>query len=209
MLTSLLSCRVSPEVHYLWCGNGLLGKRFWIVYFGNCCCWHVAHSIMHASLPHTERHLAASKHFVTSLDRLPFEHIRKIKTMMASQLCLRWMVWCFSFDVTGGETVALIWGVMVVVKDSMQAKLYDWFNKNEAENYEGAQVAVGYSHAPVRNLHYWTALRTPEGLQKRKIFFWGWFEKTNLMLLKTLDFLIWFPFHANSHWKVNDASHSN
>lgn len=33
---------------------------------------------------------------------------------------------CFSpLEVTGGETVALIWGVMVVVKDSKQAKLHD------------------------------------------------------------------------------------
>lgn len=75
------------------------------------------------TLTHWE-HLTASKH-LTGLDRLPFEYIRKIKTVMSPQ-CHRWMIWCFSpLDVPGGETVALIWGVMVVVKDSKQAKLHD------------------------------------------------------------------------------------
>lgn len=45
--------------------------------------------------------------------------------MMAAQMCLRWMICASPFGVTGGETVAFIWRVVVVVKDRKQAELHD------------------------------------------------------------------------------------
>lgn len=116
---------VFPELHYLWCGNGFLGKRFWTAYFWNSCCWHVAHSIIHASLSHPLRDTLLPD---TLLRALTDSH-----SNTSGKLRPWWQLSCVSagwfgaspFDVTDGETVALIWGVMVVVKDRKQAKLHD------------------------------------------------------------------------------------
>lgn len=83
------------------------------------------------TVSHTEKHLA-SKHFVTSLDRSPFEHTRLIKKMMAVQLCINWMSWCFSFWYHWWWNYGFSLGGMVV-KDSKQASLVPDLTVNKKE----------------------------------------------------------------------------
>lgn len=86
--------RVTLFMVWKWAfGQEILNCLFWELLLLACSTFY--HSCL--TLTYWETPLAASKHFVTSLDRLPSEHIKKIKTMVAAQLCLRWMICCFSF----------------------------------------------------------------------------------------------------------------
>lgn len=161
-----------PELHYLWCGNGILGRRLWIVYLWKCCCRLVAHPIIHAPFSHTLRDTLLLPN--TLLQALTDAH-----SNIEGKFRQWWQLRCAS----GGWSVLLLLVSLVVklwlsfggwwwwLKIESKQRYMIWLNKKEVENCESSQVALGYSYAPVRNLHYWTALRTPEGLLKRKSFF--------------------------------------
>lgn len=98
-----------PELHYLWCGNRLLGKRFWIAYFWNPCCWYVAHSIIYASLSHTLRNILLPNTLLQALTDSHLNILGKLRTLWQfSSVSVGW-AGASPFDITDGETMALFW----------------------------------------------------------------------------------------------------
>lgn len=97
-----------PELHYLWRGNGLLGKRFWIAYFWNLCCWYISHSIIYASLSHTPRNILLPNTLLQALTDSHFNILGKLRKLCQfSCVSVGWA--CASpFDITDGETMALV-----------------------------------------------------------------------------------------------------